>query len=288
MKLDGKIAVVTGAGQGLGRRIALALACEGANLVLCSRNEAELSQVAEDIRHSDHSSLPVRADIGKPQDVDALIQAALDAYGRIDILVNNAAVQGPIGPLAEVVELEWIQTIQTNLFGTFHCIRRALPHMVAARKGKIINLSGGGATTARPNFSAYAASKAAIVRLTETLAVEVAASNVQVNAIAPGALPTRMQQEILAARERAGEAEIQVAQSTEKNDAASFATATALAVYLASDASGSLTGKLISAQYDGWETWDRGQIDRLMSSPWLTLRRLDEFTLSRLTDHDKP
>ncbi|HVB99471.1 MAG TPA: SDR family oxidoreductase [Candidatus Dormibacteraeota bacterium] len=286
-RLSARAAIITGAGRGLGQHVAQAFAREGASVVLCARSESELSQAAEAIRRSGHSCLTVKGDIGDPKAVDALVQAALSAYGKIDVLVNNAAIQGPIGPLAESDELEWTQTIQTNLLGTFHCIRRVLPHMIAARKGKIINLSGGGATAARPNFSAYAVSKAAIVRLTETLAEEVAFFNVQVNAIAPGILPTKMLKEIIAAGQRAGEVEIEGALSAQNPAPASFAKATALAIFLASDGSGGLTGKLLSAQHDGWETWDQEQIDRLMRQPWLTLRRLDEFTLGKLIDHDK-
>ena len=287
-KLDSKTAIITGAGRGLGQQVACAFAREGASVVLCARTETELSEAASDIRRAGHSCLAVQADIGNPRDAGKLVQAALDAYGKIDILVNNAAIQGPIGPLAESDEVEWTKAIQINLLGTYYCTRRVLPHMIAARKGKIINLSGGGATAARPNFSAYAASKAAIVRLTETLAEEVAPFDIQVNAIAPGVLSTQMLREVVAAGNRAGTKEMEGAQSGQNLGADSFAKAAALAVFLGSDASGGLTGRLVSAQHDGWETWDGEQIGRLMRKPWLTLRRLDEFTLAKLTDHDKP
>jgi NAD(P)-dependent dehydrogenase (short-subunit alcohol dehydrogenase family) len=287
MRLLDEVAIVTGASRGLGRRVAEAFSREGAKLVLCARNEYEVSCAAEGLRRTGHSCLAVRTNLTDAQDVVALVRAALDTYGKIDVLVNNAAIQGPIGPLAECDETEWIETIQTNLLGTYRCIRGVLPHMITARHGKIINLSGGGATAARPNFSAYAASKAAIVRLTETLAEEVAAYNIQVNAIAPGVLPTKMLDEVVAAGDRAGQAEGQGARSAQRSASDPFAKAVALVVFLASDASGKLSGKLLAAQHDDWETWDDPQIDRLMSKPWLTLRRLDEFTLAKLQDHDK-
>lgn len=168
MRLHGKTAIITGAGRGLGRSVAWAFSREGARVAICARAEDELKDTGLEIRRLGRSCVIKRADVCNPKDVDALVQATLDAYGRVDILINNAAVQGPIGPLAEVDDTAWVQTIQTNLLGTYFCIRRVLPDMIAARRGKIINVSGGGATSPRPNFSAYAASKAAIVRLTET------------------------------------------------------------------------------------------------------------------------
>ncbi len=284
MRLHGKTAIITGAGRGLGRSVACAFSREGACVVICARAEDELKDTALEIRRLGRSCVIKRADVGNPKDVDALVQAALEAYRRVDILINNAAVQGPIGPVAEADDTAWVQTIQTNLLGTYLCIRRVLPDMIAARRGKIINLSGGGATSARPNFSAYAASKAAIVRLTETLAAEVAPFNVQVNAIAPGPLATRMQREICEAGPRAGGKETEEAQSSLEAGERCFERATELALFLGSDQSDGLTGKLISALHDDWENWNAEHLSRLISEPWLTLRRLDEFTVRPLIE----
>jgi NAD(P)-dependent dehydrogenase (short-subunit alcohol dehydrogenase family) len=155
--------------------------------------------------------------------------------------------------------------------------------MIARRQGKIINFSGGGATGPRPNFSAYSASKAAVVRLTETLAEELRPFNVQVNAVAPGAINTGMLEEVLAAGEAAG-VELAAAQSRKTQGGTPIELAARLVVFLASGASGSLTGKLISAPHDNWQNWGTEDLARLDGSPWYTLRRMDEPTLRPFRD----
>jgi 3-oxoacyl-[acyl-carrier protein] reductase len=154
--------------------------------------------------------------------------------------------------------------------------------MIERHSGKVINLSGGGATAPRVHFSAYGVSKAALVRLTETVAEEVRPFNVQVNAIAPGAVNTRMLQEVLDAGSAAG-SELEAARARQLQGGTSPELAAQLAVFLASDASGELTGKLISAPHDGWQHWSQGELDRLMEKPWLTLRRIDPFTLGHFS-----
>jgi len=164
------------------------------------------------------------------------------------------------------------------------CCKALLPGMIERRQGKIINLSGGGATNPRPNFSAYAASKAAVVRFTETLAEEVRPFNIQVNAIAPGAINTRMLDELLASGDEAGEVALSQARRQKESGGDSLLKVVDLAVFLASDESGSLTGKLISAQHDPWREW-AGKADELNATPLYTLRRLDPFTLNPLIKH---
>jgi NAD(P)-dependent dehydrogenase (short-subunit alcohol dehydrogenase family) len=172
------------------------------------------------------------------------------------VLVNNAAVQGPIGPTDAVDWDAWEHTIRVNLLGTVLMTRAVLPGMRERGRGKIINLSGGGATGPRPNFSAYAASKAAVVRFTETLAHELRGTGIDVNAIAPGALNTRMRDEVLqAGPERAGAEYEQAARRGET----SFEPATKLAVFLASSASDGISGRLLAALWDDWASL--GELD---------------------------
>jgi NAD(P)-dependent dehydrogenase (short-subunit alcohol dehydrogenase family) len=160
-----------------------------------------------------------------------------------------------------------------------------LPHMVKRRQGKIINFSGGGATAPLLRLAAYGASKAAVVRLTETLAEEVQPFNIQVNAIAPGVVDTRLLDDMLAAKERGGEQFKRVRRLRESGEGGvPPELPAALALWLASGKSGGLTGKLIAAPHDGWRGWNDRQIARLMASPWLTLRRLDRATLRPLID----
>ncbi len=281
MKLENHVALITGAGRGIGQAIAIAFAREGADLALVARTGSELDETAQMIRAAGHRTITIMADVSQPADVERAVGQALEAFGHVDVLVNNAGVQPPIGPLWQNDADEWMRAVAVNLFGPMLCIKAVLPGMIERKCGKIINLSGGGATGPRPNFSAYAASKAALVRLTETLAVELASYNIQVNALAPGAINTRMLAQVLAAGELAG-AELAPAQHRAQSGGTPVELAVRLAVFLASADSNRLTGKLIAAPHDDWQTWDVARIAALNESPWYTLRRLDPFTVNPL------
>jgi NAD(P)-dependent dehydrogenase (short-subunit alcohol dehydrogenase family) len=280
MKLKDKVAIVTGGGRGIGEATALAFAREGARVVLVARTVAELEKVAGKIRDLGGSVRIVPADVSIRQAVDRMVGATVDGFGQVDILLNAAGVYGPIGPIWEVDPEEWARAMEVNLLGTFFTCQAALPHMIGRRQGCIINFSGGGATSPLPRFAAYGVSKAAVVRLTETLAEEVGGFNIRVNAIAPGMVDTRLQDAVLAAGERAGELLPRVRRLRETGDGGAPRELVAeLAVFLSSEASGRLTGKLIAAPHDDWASWDDKRIGDLMALPWLTLRRMDAFTL---------
>ena len=287
--MKGRVAIVTGGGRGIGEAVALALAREGARVVVAARTGAELGRVVARIGQLGGAARAVPSDVSQPAQVERLTRAALDAYGRIDVLVNASGVPGPIGPLWETDVAAWKRAIDLNLLGTFLCCHAVVPHMITQRRGKIINLSGGGAVSPLPRFSAYGASKAAVVRLTETLAEELREFNVQVNAIAPGLVDTRLQDEVLAAGERAGVqfARVRRLRETGEGGVPGELPAT-LAVWLASDRSDGLTGKLIAAPFDDWQTWGAARIAELASSAWLTLRRLDYPTVRPLLETMPP
>jgi len=278
-----KVAIVTGGSRGIGEAVAVAFAREGARLVLAARTEPELRQATQRLQALGAEARGVAADVSQAGDADRVVQTALRAFGQVDVLVNAAGVYGPIGPLWDVDASGWVHAIQVNLCGTFFCCRAVLPHMMERRRGKIVNFSGGGAASPLPRFSAYGVSKAAVVRLTETLAEEVKEFNIQVNAIAPGAVDTRLQDDVIAAGERAGEllARIQKLRATGEGGVPRELPAD-LVVFLASSRSDGLTGKLIAAPHDAWRSWDADRIAKLMASPWLTLRRLDHDTLRPL------
>lgn len=270
MKLEGKIAIVTGASRGIGRAIAKAFAAEGACLSIISRSE-KIFKTAAEIKSP---ALPIQGDISSQGAVNELVDRTVEEFGGVDILVNNAGVQGPIGFLVENDPDEWIKTIHINLYSVFLCCRAVIPIMKESGGGKIINLSGGGSTSPRPCFTAYSASKTAVVRLSETLAEEVKPFNIQVNAMAPGAVNTRMLYETLAAGSKAGDNARREAQRQLIEGGVSFSEPTALAVFLASNDSADLTGKLISAVGDDWKNLFPKNIARLNQSEMYTLRRV--------------
>ncbi len=283
--MRGTVAVITGGGRGIGEAVALAFAGEGATVVLAARTAPELAEVGAKVRAAGGIAMAVPTDVSSPADVSRLVQSAVDAHGRVDVLVNAAGILGPIGPLWEADPEAWKRAIEVNLYGTFLCCRAVLPRMVKRRQGKIINFSGGGGTSPLPGFAAYGTSKAAVVRLTETLAEEVRPFNVQVNAIAPGMVDTRLQDDVLAAKERSGDhfARVRRLRDTGEGGVPAELPA-ALALWLASDDSHGLTGKLISAPYDDWRGWTARQISALKGTPWFTIRRLDHATLRPLLD----
>jgi NAD(P)-dependent dehydrogenase (short-subunit alcohol dehydrogenase family) len=280
--LAGRNVVITGASQGLGLAIARASVEAGASVFLCARDEAALGRARDDIAAlaaPGQQVLAQRADVSNQDDVDRLASAALAAFPQLHALVNNAGIYGPFGAIEDVDWNAWLQAIQINLFGSILMCRALVPHFRSRGYGKIIQLSGGGATNPLPRISAYAASKAAIVRFAETLAEEVRDDRIDVNAIAPGALNTRLVDEVLdAGPGRVGKDFYEKAMKQKENGGASPERGAALAVFLASAASDGITGKLLSAMWDPWEALPQHLDD---------LKQTDIYTLRRITPADR-
>jgi NAD(P)-dependent dehydrogenase (short-subunit alcohol dehydrogenase family) len=277
MKLQNRYALITGAGQGLGAAIAEAFVAEGASVLLCARTSASLEEVRSRLepRLTPGQRILIQTtDVADPVQVDALVTTALSNFPHLDILVNNAGVYGPIGNIEDVDWAEWVEAISINLMGTVYPCRAVLRHFKARKYGKIINLSGGGATNPMPRISAYAASKAAVVRFSETLAGEVENFAIDVNAIAPGALVTRLMDHLIdAGPDRAGATFHARMLKIREEGGTPLETGAALAVYLASAASDGITGRLISAVWDPWaDLHDRR--DELKDTDIYTLRRI--------------
>ena len=268
MRLKGRSALVTGAGRGIGKQICGALAADGARLALLARSREQLVSTAAEL---DVECMVVPADLGKEAQISEALAEVLREWDGIDILVNNAGMLGPVGPSHTLDVTQWMETLQVNLGGCFRCCAAVLPGMIARGYGKIINLSGGGAVNPRPNFSAYAASKAAVVRLTETLAAETSGKGIDVNAIAPGAINTAMLSEALAAGDAAS-AEAEELQRYAEEGGQDPARAAALVAWLASPAADGLSGRLISAI---WDDWNRMDVAAVMSSDLYTMKRID-------------
>ncbi len=276
MNLNGVNAIITGGSVGLGRTIAEQFLREGARVVICARHHAELAATQQDLagRFPHGTVLALPCDVSNESQVRELIAFGLANLGSLNALVLNAGVYGPMGPTESVDLEEWRRAIDINLFGVLLPCRAAIPHFKKAGRGKIVILSGGGATNPLPNISAYAASKAAVVRLMETLAEELKPHHIDVNAIAPGALATRLIDEVLAAGpDKVGAAFFEKNRQWKEKGATPLELGASLAAYLAGPGSDGITGKLISAQWDPWRTLHQHQAE-LAQSDIYCLRRI--------------
>lgn len=275
--LKNKNAVVTGASRGLGLAIAQAYVSAGANVVVCGRDQKTLAEAVrqiESVAKRGQSVLAVQADVAQEADAERLIRETLSVFGAVDILVNNAGVYGPLGAIEDVDWESWVEAIQINLMGSVYLCRQVVPFMKKQQRGKIVQISGGGATNPLARITAYAASKAAVIRFMESLALELAEFNIDVNAIAPGALNTRMLQEVLAAGpEKVGADFYKKSLQQEESGGAPLEKGAALAVYLASSQSDGLTGRLLSALWDPWP-FSAERLEALKKSDMFTLRRI--------------
>jgi NAD(P)-dependent dehydrogenase (short-subunit alcohol dehydrogenase family) len=271
--LEGRAALITGGARGLGLEIARAYLREGARIVICSRSATALAAVREELAAAGEVHAHA-ADVSVPEAAQELVAFAAEKLGGIDILVNNAGVYGPKGAIDEIVWAQWVRAIEINLMGSVLPARFALGHLRASERGKIVQLSGGGATSPMPGLSAYAASKAAVVRFAETLAHEVAGDGIDVNAIAPGALNTGMLDEVLeAGPEAVGEPFYAAAVKQRENGGTPLTRGADLAVYLGSRRSDGISGRLLSAVWDPWEELEQ-HAETLEESDIYTLRRI--------------
>jgi NAD(P)-dependent dehydrogenase (short-subunit alcohol dehydrogenase family) len=278
MTLTGRSAIITGASQGLGRAIAEHFVRAGASVLLVARDpqclgaaDRELAALAD---RPGQVVAAFAADVSRPDACREIVACARRVLPGLTVLVNNAGVYGPMGAVEDVDWDDWVRAIEINLFGTVLLCREVLPHLRAQSYGKIVNLSGGGATAPLPRLSAYAAAKAAVVRFTETLAEETRADGIDVNAIAPGALNTRLLDEVLAAGpDKVGKAFHERSLKQKAEGGISPDRGAALAVFLASAASDGITGRLLSAVWDDWAGLP-GRRQQLAHSDVFTLRRI--------------
>ncbi|MDD5473265.1 MAG: SDR family NAD(P)-dependent oxidoreductase [Candidatus Methanoperedens sp.] len=282
MKLKNKVAIITGGAGGIGKTIVKYYLKEGASVIIAEINNLELEAMLNELNGEGiNRMLGVTADITDIQQVKDLVKQTVSTFGTVDILVNVAGIQKPIGRLIEVNADEWIKNINTNLIGTMLCCKYVLPIMISKKKGKIINFSGGGATFPRPHFSAYASAKAAIVRFTETIAEEVNEFGIEINAISPGSVYTKMLEEIISAGAKSGEKDLTTAIKIKNNGGTPPEFPAELAVFLASSASDGITGKLISAVWDDWKNFGKN-ISEIKYSSLFTLRRVDGVKITEM------
>jgi len=202
MKLEGRVAFVTGAAQGIGRAIALALAEDGADLVLGDLNLEKLEATAREVEGLGRKALALHLDVSSSDSVQAAVAKTLETWGKIDILVNNAGITKD-NLVLRMKPQDWDAVLGVNLNGAFHCIRTVLPGMVKQRYGRIVNIASVVAQSGNPGQANYIASKAGVIGLTKAVASEVGSRNITVNAVAPGFIATAMTEKLPeAVRER--------------------------------------------------------------------------------------
>jgi NAD(P)-dependent dehydrogenase (short-subunit alcohol dehydrogenase family) len=222
------------------------MARAGASLVILSRTEAEIEETAARIRASGREVLPIAADVSRPEAVKAAVDRAVARYGSIDVLMNNAAVIGPVKPLAEVDSSEWEEAFRINLEGTYLCSAVVIPHMVRRKRGKIINVTSGLGEMVMPRLGVYSVTKAAVTHFTRILAEELRAYHIQVNALDPGVMDTRMQARLrdLSPEQLGSELYERFSRLKRDGHLKNPERVAALAVFLASKGSDRLTGRV--------------------------------------------
>ncbi len=273
VSLSGKHVVVTGGTHGIGLATAWECLAAGASVTIVARSAAEVAARAGELARSygvDRAT-GIAGDVSEPESVAGFFARAEAARGPIHGVTHAAGIYGPIGPITDVDPAAWLRVIEVNLFGTFLVLREACNRMKSAG-GRIAVFSGGGAASPFPNYTGYACSKAALVRLVETAAIEMAPFGIAINAIAPGFVKTRLHEQTLAAGDVAG-AFLAKTQEVMESGGVPATVGARAAAFLVSDASAGITGKFVAAPYDGYERWTE-HLPELRDTDVFTLRRI--------------
>jgi len=277
--MTSRLALITGASRGLGAHLASRFWRAGWSLILVARDEGILVNACSTFEKRPLQTLElVACDLASSDQIKKLSLIIKEKYQSLDLLINNAAIQGPIGTLEQNDFDEWLESLQVNLLAPVLLCKELIPLLKQVSNASIINLSGGGATGPRPSFSSYASSKAALVRFSETIADELRTQNIRVNCIAPGAMKTNMLEKVLAFPVNAGERELELAKKVFFEGGASMDNVADLLLFLASNAGRGITGKLISAAWDNWKEWPNHIAE---------LDKTDLFTLRRIVGRDR-
>jgi len=267
--------LISGATGGLGGELATELAGLGANLFLFGRDKIKLNSLLRKLNSNLYSNQIIEIiclDFSL-KNIEEKIKLAFSKLPPIDILINNAAIHGPIGNFWENDLLFWKNAFQVNFYCPFILTSLAIPSMILNNKGKIINIAGGGATSSRPGFTSYAVSKTSLVRFTEIAADELKSYNIDINIVSPGAMPTNILKEVLSHNKKnISPNEIKSAKQAFKSGG-SLSKAKDLCIFLASESSNGISGKLISAVWDPWKTLNKYK-NKLKNSDIYTLRRI--------------
>ena len=275
--LDSKNVVITGGSMGIGLAVAMKCVSEGACVVIAARNKADLDSAIEQINEvSDGGNLAYSLDVSDPVQVTEFVDVCANKYKTIDGLVNCAGVYGPIGKIGDIDMVEFDRAVRINFMGTASMCNAFVPLIREGKSKKIVNFSGGGAAGPFPRYSAYASSKAAIVRLTENISLELADDGFNVNCIAPGFVVTRLHQQTIEAGAKAASDEFyEKTKEQVHNGGVPPELSADLAAFLLSSRSDGISGKFLAAPYDPWA--EKSFQERLRNEKDLaTLRRIDE------------
>lgn len=261
--LSGKNVLVTGGSLGIGFAVAQECLRAGARVVIAARDGSAVRKAVDELGQASGSQSieGIAADVTDAAQIDAALDLLASRFGPVTSLVHAAAVQGPIGEITSVDPAEWLDTLRIDLFGSFLTVRQTCERLKQTGGGRIVLLSGGGAAAPLPDLTAYACSKTGVVRLAETAAIELAPYNIEVNALAPGLVATRMLEQTRAA----GRAP--------KGEPVPAKLGAEAAAFLISDRARGITGKLVAARYDDWRSWPR-RLGEIKDSDAFTLRRI--------------
>jgi NAD(P)-dependent dehydrogenase (short-subunit alcohol dehydrogenase family) len=276
--LRGKSILVTGGSMGIGLECARTSLAAKARVMICARGADALAAAAAELgRDAPPGAVATAvADVGDEASVDALFATFEARFGRCDGVIHAAGIYGPIGPITEIDPAEWWDALRVNLLGTFLVARAAARRMKTAGGGRIVLFAGGGASAPFPNYTAYATSKVAVVRFTETIAQELG-PEVEVNCVAPGFVVTRLHRQTLEAADRAG-AFLEQTRAALEGGGVPAGVGAAAAAFLVSDAAAGISGKFVAAQYDGYGAWPEHLAE---------LRETDVFTLRRILPRER-
>lgn len=241
--LKGRVVIITGAGQGIGRVFAKAFAKAGSRVVIAELNEKRAASVSEEIMEAGGESLAVTTDVSDPNSINEMVEVVADDWGRIDVLINNAGIFSTLEmrPFDQIPLDEWERVLRVNLTGPFLCARAVLPAMRKAKWGRIINIASGAVRLGRPNYMHYIATKAALAGMSLSMARELGPDNITVNAILPGATFTEIERKTVTPEQKERIIAMQCVPRAETPQ-----DLVGIALFLASDASAFVTGQSIN------------------------------------------
>jgi 3-oxoacyl-[acyl-carrier protein] reductase len=276
--------VITGAGRGLGRALAVHIAKAGFEVAVCSRTASELDDVVAQVEETGGSASAHALDVSDSTAVDAFAAAVAEEHGSVWAVVNNAAILGPVGLIDTVDVDHWMHAVAVDVGGVFAVTRAFVPRMRRSGGGRVVNLSGAGIGGPAPQHrvGAYAASKAAVDVLTEVVAPDLIGDGITINAVAPGPAPTSILDDVLSAGAEVAGTELHDAVTRIRDEPACFDPFFALVDFLLGDGSSGLTGKLLSARWDRVEDLVARR-DELIETSRLTLRRIDDELFTEIT-----